>query len=256
METHQNKKLPVRTASTVFGIIEQLQEHESLGLTELAAELDMAKSTIHDHVTTLEQLEYLTKDSEEYRLGLKFLELGMTAKQMFPISGIAKEPLDHLANQTGEVSWLVVEEHGYGVPIYNVKSDHGIHVFASTGSRVPLHASASGKAILGNLPQERTREIVQQHGLNQLTPNSIASEEELYSTLETVKEQGYAVAVEESLEGVNAVGAPVIVDGTVEGAISVSGPSKRMTEDRIEDSIVEHVLSVTNVLELQLSSSS
>jgi len=105
---------------------------------------------------------------------------------------IAKPEIDRLAEETGELANLLVEEHGLGSYLHRARGQDAVQVEAHVGTRVYLHSTALGKAILGHMPADRRDEILDRHGLPERTPRTTTEREELLAELETVREQGYA----------------------------------------------------------------
>jgi IclR family transcriptional regulator, acetate operon repressor len=112
----------------------------------------------------------------------------------------------------------------------------GSHVLGNTqtlGTRWPLHATSTGKVLLASLP-EAQREALLAAGLPRLTAHTLTNVEAFRAELDRVRAEGYAVAVEELEAGFTAVGAPVRnVNRVIVAALSVGGPSLRLTADRL-----------------------
>lgn len=245
---------PVKTTETTFAIVEGLMALDGAGVTELATHLETPKSTVHNYLSTLEQEGYVTKEGATYTVGIRFLELGSYARSRMPIYDIATPEVDRLAEATGELANLSIEEHGRGVYIHQARGERAVNVDASVGTRVPLHETALGKAILAHLPEERVDEIVDQYGLPGGTSRTISTRPALESALETVRERGYATDDEERLEGLRCVAAPIqTADGRVLGAVSVSGPVNRLRGAHFEEELPSRVLEAVNVIELNVT---
>lgn len=242
----------VKTAGTIFDIIEAVKDSESVRVTEVAEELGLAQSTVHDHLVTLESLGFLVKKDKQYRLSLKFLDYGMIARNNIDFLETATPPIKELAEQTGEVVWLYVEEHGRGVVVHKEMGDHAVETISRLGWRPYLHSTAAGKAILASLPDQRVREIIDQHGLPEQTGKTITTEDELFEELAAIRDRGYALNKGETNEGIHAVGAPIVLDDEVLGAVSVSGPSHRVSGDLLEETLTDHLLNTTAQIELEL----
>ncbi|MFB6223530.1 MAG: IclR family transcriptional regulator [Haloarcula sp.] len=245
---------PVKSVETTFEILNGLKELGGAGVTELSRHLDYPKSTIHNYLSTLEQEEYIINDDGRYRIGLRFLELGAYSRHQQKLFRIAKPEVDRLANETGELANVLVEEHGRGSYLYRARGDRAVQVKAHVGTRVPLHSTALGKSILAHLPEERIEDIIDRHGLDGDTDNAIQTPEELYESLDTVREQGVAFDDEERLDGLRCVAAPVLDnDDNVTGAISVSGPTNRFRGEQFHEELAQKVLEVANVIELNIT---
>lgn len=244
---------PVGATETTFRIVEAVDELGGCGVTELAAHLEMPKSTVHNYLATLEQEGYVRREDSIYRVGIKFLDLGASARRRLPIYEVATPEVDRLAEETGELANLLVEDHGKGVYVHQARGERAVRVDSSVGARVDLHATAFGKAILAHLPDERVEGIVERHGLPRRTERTVGSREELESALEKVRERGYAIDDEERLEGLRCLAAPVCADGRVLGAVSLSGPGNRMRGEYFEEELPAYLLETVNVIELNVT---
>lgn len=242
----------VKTSDTVFEIIEKLHELDGVSLAELATELDFAKSTIHDHLATLEAKEYVIRSGDKYSLSLKFLYHGMFAKNRLDISRVGQPVIEELAAQTDEVAWVVVEEHGKAVYLNKAMGERAVQTHAVIGGRGYLHHLASGKTILAHLPDERVDEIIDRHGLPELTPNTVTDRDELEAEFERIREEEIALNDKETVRGLRAAAAPVRRGDHLVGAITVSGPASRLTKERCYEEIKPLLLEAVNEIELKL----
>ncbi|MHC3439286.1 IclR family transcriptional regulator [Natrialbaceae archaeon A-gly3] len=242
----------VKTTDTVFEILETLQSLNGGTLAELDDELEFAKSTIHSHLTTLVHNEYVVYNDGVYELGLKFLEHGMFVKNNYEISRVGSPVIEEVAAKTGEVSWIIVEEHGKAVYIDKAMGEKAIQTHASVGRRSKLHHLAAGKLILAYLPDKRVEEIINRYGLPEQTPHTITDPDELWEELEQIREDGIAFNDKESVTGLRAIAAPVLGEDTIYGGISISGPANRLTMERCHEEIEPLLLEATNELELKL----
>lgn len=247
-------KNPVKTTTTTFTIVEALKELGSCGVTELASHLGLPKSTVHNYLSTLEQEEYVRKEGNTYSVGIRFLELGAYARNCMQIYEIAKPEVDRLAEETGELANLMIEEHGHGVYIHQAQGEQAVKVDSYVGTSVDLHATALGKSILAHLPDDRVDTIIDNHGMSQCTERTVSTREELEDELEMVRERGYAIDDEERLPGLRCVAAPIQTsDERVLGAVSASGPVNRMQGEYFDEELPNRVLETVNVIELNVT---
>lgn len=244
---------PVKSVEVMFTIVEALKELDGAGVTELAEHLDLPKSTLHNYLATLEQEEYVVKDGTTYRVGLRFLDLGAYARDQIDMFEVAKPELEHLASETGELANLLVEEHGKGSYLYRTRGEMAVQVKGHVGTRAPLHSTGLGKAILAYLPESRVEAIVEEHGLPPSTPETITDPEELFADLAAIRDRGYAFDDEERLRGLRCVAAPIQANDQVVGAISVSGPTNRLRDERYREELPQKLLEVQNVIELNVA---
>lgn len=249
-ETSRNR---VKSLETTNAIIEALNELQGARVTELAKHLDRPQSVVYTHLTTLSELEYVVRDGMEYRLGLRFLQFGERVRQQFELYSVARPQAEHLADESGELITLMVEEHGKGIYLYVAQGSRDINYPAISGMRTNLHCSAVGKSILAHLPEERVDDIVREHGLPAQSPNTITDRAELDETLSDIRDRGLAFDMEEFREGMRSVGAPIIQNETPVGSLSIAGPAHRMKGDRLEKEIPELLLRSINVVELNLN---
>ncbi|WP_181693042.1 IclR family transcriptional regulator [Natronomonas sp. LN261] len=244
----------VKTAETVVEILETVSELERASLTELADALDMHRSTLHAHLSTLVEQECLRKEDTQYTLGLKLFTHGSRAQRMNPLYEESKQFLQQIAEQTKEIAWIVVEEYGRGVCLRKAKGELAVQPYKRIGARISLHDTAAGKAILAQLPEERAQAIIGRYGLPERTENTITDPETLFSELESARNEGVTFNDEESITGFRAVASPVASPDGRAAAIVVSGPKNRLQEERFSETLPEIVSGAANALELELSS--
>jgi DNA-binding IclR family transcriptional regulator len=245
----------VGSVETLFDIIEHIHQADGATLSAIAAELDYAKSTVHRHLATLEQRGYVVND-DGYHVGLRFLELGEDARNRRRGYQLAKDKVEELAQETAERAQFLVEEHAEAVYIHRALGSRAVRTDPGIGKRVPLHATASGKAMLAAMPSEKVSRIIEQTRFVEVTDETITDAEELRRELAEIRDRGYAFNREENLDVLHAVGVPVEgSDGGVIGGLSVSGPSHRFTGERFEDELLTLLLGAANELELNIAHS-
>lgn len=246
----QNRRL-VKSVNTSWEILTIIQELNGARLTDISNETGLAKSAVHKHLATLKTNNLVVKKDNEYTISLRFLDIAEHVKEQISVYDIAKKSVDEVADETGEVAHFAIEEYGHAVCLYKSWGENAVDTTSGIGQREPMHSAALGKAILANLPPARVNEILDSHGLPEKTANTITDREELIDHLSQVREQGYTVDDEENIRGLRCLGAPVLgTNDEVYGALSVSGPSRRISEERIENELKEVVLNATNVIEL------
>jgi DNA-binding IclR family transcriptional regulator len=245
---------PVRTTETSFEIIDKMRGNEVWGVTELANHLDIGKSSVHNHLSTMAEHGYVVKMDEGYRLSFKFLDIGDEIRKDHPLFEVAEPEVQSLADKTGEIGNFMIEENGQGVYLIQSTGENAVSITKEgLGTSVPLHATALGKAILAHQPNERIEEIIDTHGLGTLTGRTITDSEVLYERLDTIRDRGYALDKEERLEGLRCVAAPVInSDDIAIGAISISAPTTRVTDEEIESDYSKLVRESANVIEIEV----
>ncbi|WP_224337695.1 IclR family transcriptional regulator [Haloprofundus halobius] len=243
----------IQASITTFRVAEALKHLEGAGVTELAAHLELPKSTVHYHLRTLMQAEFIVADGDEYRVGLRFLDFGEFVRDRVELLDATDPALRKLAEETEEIANLLVEEHGRGVYVARELGERAVQTSFHTGKRVPLHQTSAGKALLAFTPRERVEEILDRHGLPSKTQNTITDRDELFEELEEIHERGYAYDDEEWHRGLRCVAAPIrdLNDRAV-GAVSVAAPLSRTRGDRYRSDLPDAVLSTANVIELNM----
>lgn len=243
----------VKATETAFAVIEGLEELDGARVTVLADHLGLADSTVHSHLVTLSGMDYVVKEGDEYRLGSRFLKLGEAAKKRKAAFDLIEPKVKELVEETEERCQFIVEEHGRGVYLHRETGSRAVWTDSGLGKRIYLHATASGKAVLATLPEERVKQILDRWGFLKLTENTITDRATLFDELDAIREQGFAVNKEESTDGLRAVGVPITdSSGKLIGALSVSGPSHRMKGEWFNQEIPTLLLGTANEIELNL----
>ncbi|MFC6906604.1 IclR family transcriptional regulator [Halalkalicoccus tibetensis] len=245
-------KHPVRTVDRAFEIIEIVQELDGAGVSEVSERVDIGKSAVHNHLNTLVNKEYLSKKGDEYQIGLSFLGLGAYARNRTGIYNAARHEVDNLADETGELANLLIEQNGTGIYLYQSKGENAVELDTYEGKRVRLHCTGLGKAILAFRPREEVEEILDTHGMPGMTDRTITDREEFFDELEVIRERKYATDREERLMGLCCVAAPITNDQDRSiGAISVACPLHRVGDERFHEDLPNSVLGTANVIELE-----
>ena len=216
-----------------FKLVDELAENGPRGVSELADQLDMPVSTVHDYLRALIATGYVTKDDSEYKTTTRFLEVGHRQRHRLEVFKAVRDELETVAEETGEHVTLMIEEDDQAVIVAVQEGPDAINLFAYPGARMPLHATAPGKAMLAHMPRERVAEIIDRHGLVEVTPRTVTDSDVLFDQLEEIRSQGYAIDVGERIAGMVCIAAPILdKEDQIRGAICVCGPRSRLDEDR------------------------
>jgi DNA-binding IclR family transcriptional regulator len=254
IETNEGRG--IKTTNTVFDIIEYLHRGESAGVTEIADELGIAKGTVHSHLVTLHQRRYVIKESDDrYSLGLRFLNLGGAQMAAHELYGVAKPVVNNLADETGETAQVAVEEHGLAHYLYQQRGRKAVKTDSHLGSERHLHSTAVGKAILAYLDDPAIEAVIDRHGLPAFTEHTITERDELQEELQSIRDLGIAFDRSEQIDGIQCVAAPIVENGSAIGALSVAGPTKRVSGSRFEDSLPETVKRSARIIEIDIQNS-
>ena len=225
----------VQSVDRALSILEVLARIGEAGVTEVAAELGVHKSTAFRLVATLEahRLVEQTGDRGKYRLGVGLLRLAGATTARLDVVQEARPVCRQLAADTGETVNITVLSESSALYLDQVAGASAIQPHNWVGQHIPLHATSNGKVLLSGLDDAALSRLLPT--LPSYTPRTITKKGDLRAELEQVREQGYAVAVDELEVGLAAVAAPIRnAAGDVIASISVSGPTYRFS-DRLDE---------------------
>jgi DNA-binding IclR family transcriptional regulator len=223
----------VQSVDRAISVMELLSRRGWSGVTEVARELDIHKSTAYRLLTTLRDRGLVEQDAatEKYRLGFGLVLLARSASADLDILRCAEPVCERLSELTKETVTIAVLEDDDAVVIHQSISRASALNVDWTGRHTPLHATAAGKIFLSYMPEDQLLRVLK-GPLEHFTENTIVEPASLLDHSRMVQDEGYAYTVEELEVGLNAVGAPIRrADGAVVGAVSVSGPAFRLPPD-------------------------
>ena len=231
----------VDRALTILSVLARLGQ---AGVSEIAAELGVHKSTAFRLMSTLESHDIVeqTEVRGKYRLGMGLVRLAGASSARLDVVQEARPVCRRLAAESGETVNLAVLSEGSALYVDQVSGGSGLPSHNWVGQHIPLHATSNGKVLLSGLePAEVELRLGHQPGdpqadLPAYTHRTITSRAELLRQLETVRAEGYAVAADELEVGLTALAAPVrSAHGDVIASISLSGQTFRLPEARVRD---------------------
>ncbi len=241
----------MQSVETTFSLLEHLRTADGATLSALADEFDLAKSTIHRHLKTLEQRGYVVEEHDVYYPSLRFVDLGEYARTRRPAYEEAGRKVEKLADLTGEQAGFATEEHERAVLVHRCIGENAVRADSHLGKRFPLHATAAGKAVLASLPARRVERIIETHGLAEYTPNTTTDPDALREELDRIRAEGIAFNRAEFIEGLHALAVPVhSVDDELLGALTISGPGHRFQGEYYREELPDVLLEAANELEL------
>lgn len=208
-----------------------------LTLTEIAGALQWPKSTVHGILSTLRDYDYVSQSAIDgrYSLGIRLFELGNILQASWDIHSIARPVMLKLNARFGETVHLATEDKGEVLYLEKIDSNHLLRIVSQVGARLPLYCTGVGKTLLAFLPPERQKRYLQQSVLRPYTARTITDKKHLARELAEIRARGYAYDNGEIMDSLRCVSAPIYgVDGTVTYALSVSGLSNTMTNERVE----------------------
>ena len=253
----------VQTIERTALILEILgQAPSGLSLGELSEKVKLPKGTAHRLLTSLAYFDFVRQDraSKHYLLGFKLVELGNHLLSHIDLRNEARPYLVGLSDEVQETVHLVVLNRDRALYIDKVDLHSrrgGLQMVSRVGSRNPLHCSAVGKVLLAFMPETDAEVIVQNIKPEQLTDHTITDPSALKQHLLMIRTKGYAIDDEENEEGVRCIAAPIRNEiGEVVAAMSVSGPTTRVTNEKINDSLKFQVIETAMRISRKLGFSS
>jgi len=223
----------VDRALTILGILARLGE---AGVTEIAGELGVHKSTAFRLVATLEShgMVEQNEDRGKYRLGVGVLRLAGATTARLDVVQEARPICRKLAADSGETVNIAVLSDRSALYLDQVAGQSALQSHNWVGQHIPLHATSNGKVLLSGLsPDEIDKRLPR---LPSYTAETVTTKARLRRDLAAVSEQGYAVAVDELEVGLTAIAAPIRnAHGDVIASISVSGPTFRLPQARVDE---------------------
>jgi DNA-binding IclR family transcriptional regulator len=245
----------VEATATSIAVLETLTDAPGpVGITDLAAELDLAKSVVYNHVSTLRAEGYVAKRGTEYEPSARILALSDRIRRGFPVYRHAKESVNNLAAATGETTLLAVREGSHAVPIYIADGTTEWSRPFGVGEQLPLHATAPGKCLAASLPDDTLEDVLLDASPEQFTDTTTTDAPTLRTELRRVRDDGFAFCRSEHIEGVVGVAAPVPeTESSRPAALGVCGPARSLSGRYLEEDITGQVLSTTKTIQVALA---
>jgi IclR family transcriptional regulator, pca regulon regulatory protein len=235
-------------------------DRPALGISDLARQLALTRSTTHRYVATLATLGYLEQDeaTRKYHLGARVLDLGFSMLGSLGLREIAAPQLRRLTEATGHTSNLAIRDDTDVILVDRVRGRvgryHHLEFSLHVGSRIPAYCSATGKALLAFLPRPELDDIIKRMDFVQRGPRTVTNSNALHAELEHVRRTGIATNDEELETALRSIAAPVRShSGEVVAAVNVAvpwspaaiselvarlGPTVRATADKISAHVI------------------
>ncbi len=237
MSSKPKSDYSIQTVSNALRLLEVFYDEPELGVSELSRRLGLHKNNVFRLLATLELGGYVeqSRTNDEYRLGVRCLELGRAYSRSHSLVERARPVLTDLVAELGETAHLGVLRDHQVVHLDGIEPRRLLVTASRVGQRLPVHCSALGKVLVGCAdPSVRKSyyENVVTSGLEAVTPDTVVDGAKLNDLFRTVGGQGYALDLGECEVGLNCIAAPVYGgSGEVVAALSVSGPAVRLSED-------------------------
>lgn len=215
------------------------ERKKELRLSEISEQLGLNKSTVHGIVNTLKYHGLIDQDEKtlKYRLGLNLIGLGQLVIDSMDARGIGYPILEDICRELEETAHVCLLDGAEVVYVDKKECNESIKISTIIGSRSPAYFTADGKVLLASLDLEEQMNLIPET-MEKFTPNTITSRKKLLKELSKIKTMGYAIDNEEYILGLICVAAPVYdYSGKVKYGVSVTGPSVRMTEEKISRAV-------------------
>lgn len=211
-------------------------EQPELGITEICNKLGLYKSNVHNIVATFEKHGYLTKNplNNKYKLGLNILKLSNIISSNLHERDFILPHIKKIANETDEIVYYAILHNKQVLYLDYACTSGTIIETSKMGVMAPVYCTATGKAIMSCLPKHDLDSLMQDE-FNQYTERTITDKEQMRIELDKSRKRGYSVDNMEHEYGIKGVGVPILDrKGYPFAAISVSGPSLRFDEGKVE----------------------
>ncbi len=236
-------KYPVQTLTKALDIIMYLKgssSSEGTTITEISNALNMGKSGVHRLLDTLMAYGFVEKAgsaSSSYRLGWGLYNAGSAVPKQHTLSSMNYvSVLGNLCGIFNETVNMGVLNNNEAVIIYKIEPEIKLRANMQVGEREPLYSTAVGKLFLSDFKEDELKKYFSTIDFEKFTPNTITDYNQMKKELEKIHEKGYAVDNEEYFEGMICFAMPILdFSGKVAAGISVSGPSRRMTKEKLAE---------------------
>jgi DNA-binding IclR family transcriptional regulator len=237
----------VQSVDRAISILQVLARHGAAGVTEIAAELGMHKSTAFRLLATLDARGLVEQNAErgKYQLGYGVVQLAAGATKTGDLSLLGLPVCRALAETVGETVNVAVLDGRWVVSVDQVIGSAAVTTVDWVGQRSPVHATSAGKVFLAHMPPDQLDAVLAED-LERYTPHTVVDPVVLRQQLELVRDRGFACTIEEHEMGLAAVAAPIRGnDGGVVAAVTVSGPTFRVNEGTVAG-LAAHVLAAAD----------
>ncbi|MFR9802308.1 IclR family transcriptional regulator [Pseudonocardia sp. RS010] len=238
--TERTRDGGVQSVDRAITVLEILARRGEAGVSEVATELEVHKSTAFRLLGALEDrgLVEQATDRGKYTLGFGLIPLAGAVSGRLDVTRLGRESCERLAQEFGETVNIAVLQDQYAVNVHQARGPSTVLTYNWIGRITPLHCTSSGKALIAWLGPADLDPLLKEalDHPEPFTDHTLTTRDAVDADLRRVRDAGYAVVVEEYELGLNAVAAPIRdQSGGVAAALSLSGPSYRLPPERLED---------------------
>lgn len=249
----------VQTIERMSSIFDALgQNSQGMSVKNLSEKVNLPMGTTHRLLTSLAYFGFVTQDlvSKQYHLGFKLVELGNALLNQLDLRTVARLHLINLAQMANETVHLVILDQEKVLYLDKVESEEnpsGLRMASKVGMRISAHSCAVGKVLLAALSKKELKKFTKVRDLPKRTKKTITDADQFMAHLELVRTQGYAIDDEENEPGIRCVAAPICNElGHVIAAISISGPTIRITRKKVLNTFKDQVMDAALEISRQL----
>lgn len=212
-----------------------VEEPSALKLIDLSKRLGINKSSMFSLLTTMEELQWVTKSEDgTYALGSKLGYWGTAFFKQYQLVSLFHKEALHTKHALNETVQLAVLEGNEVLYLAKEEMPSPVKLTSEPGKKFPAHATALGKAMLSGAHFETLHEIYPEEALYpQLTPYTLKTRASLFNELQRVRDQGYACDEQEIVIGFCCAAAPIYgAKGKIIAAVSASMPLHEWNDKR------------------------
>ena len=240
MVRREKSNYVIQSVSHALDVLEQFCGNvDEIGVTELSKRLKLHKNNVFRLLATLEARGYIEQNrtTENYRLGLRCLQLGQTFIHQMGLLLQSRAVLEELSRKTNESVYVAIRKGSAIIPLDFVEPNRAVRVVSFLGTLLPIHCTAAGKVHLAFEADGVPGQSLPQN-LERFTGQTITESGSLREHMKMIGESGYAVERGEFMEDVHAVAVPVrdYIRSLV-GTLAVVGPAHRLTDEAINNEI-------------------
>jgi DNA-binding IclR family transcriptional regulator len=250
VEIARKPNYPIESVDNALKLLLLFAERKSISVSEASRLIGVAPSTAHRLLSMLQYYDFISQNptTRSYDAGSTLITIGLSTVREMDIRSLARPFMEELRSEVGETVHLTILQGTHILFIETVESLQALRVGDRTGMSLPAHCTASGKALLADLPSERLHELYPSEQLSGLTPNSLTSRDAIEHELAQVRERGYATNFEESEPDVSAISAAIRDRmSRLRASLTVSVPSTRLHEEglgRIAEATIQTAMEI------------
>ncbi len=231
----------VRSVERALDLLVYLEKAgQPMGVREMARLIGIPRATVQRLFSVLEKRGFVQSARGRYRLGPAVVSLAGAFMTGDSLTRAALPVMEKLTAFSGETTSLYIRQGFDRVAVQRVLSPHPLRYTLNVGRRLPLYLGASGHALAAWMPQEELDQLLAQMGEVRTVAGEVLTREGLAERLALVRQRGFALSLEERIAGVVSIAAPVMVAGQhAVAALSVTGPSSRVTREKLDSLSLE-----------------